>query len=174
MRIKKNRRVCYMRTNVTKNRCSRSCSITQPIRSRAAFGRAKRRGALSVEMAICVPIVFLLLLGTMEFSRMNMLRNSLDNAAYEGARRGVVPGALASDCVQEAQKVLNAVRANNTTVTITPSVITDSTPQVTVTITAPLNSNSWGPARFLSGVTLRAVSTKSREFVGQLIPTSIP
>ncbi len=133
-----------------------------------------RMGALTVEMAICVPIVLLLLMGTLEFGRMNMLRNSIDNAAYEGARRGVVPGATASDCEAEANKVLQAIGAVNTTVTVTPSVITDSTAQVSVTISAPLSSNSWGPARFLSGVTLRSVSTKSREFVGQLVPTSVP
>jgi Flp pilus assembly protein TadG len=137
-------------------------------------GKSRRRGALTVEMAICAPVVFLLLLGTLEFSRMNMLRNSIDNAAYEGARRGVVPGAKASDCIAKANTVLNAVGLRNASVTVTPSTITDATPQITVAISAPMSSNSWGPARFLGDVTLRSVSTKSREFVGQLVPTSVP
>ena len=134
----------------------------------------RRQGALTIEMAFCIPIVFLILLGTLEFSRMNMLRNSIDNAAYEGARRGVVPGATASDCVTSANRVLTAVGANNATVTVTPPTLTDSTQQVSVAISIPMSSNSWGPARFLGGATLRAVSTKSREFVGQLVPTSVP
>ncbi|MCC6512249.1 MAG: pilus assembly protein [Pirellulaceae bacterium] len=135
---------------------------------------AHRRGVLTVEMALCIPIVFLILLGTLEFSRMNMLRNSIDNAAYEGARRGIVPGATANDCINAADTILRAVGAQNTTITVTPSVINDDTPQVSVSIATPLSSNSWGPARFLGGMTLRAVSTKSREFVGQLVPTSVP
>ena len=133
-----------------------------------------RRGVLTVEMAICIPIVFLILMGTLEFSRMNMLRNSIDNAAYEGARRGVVPGATASDCLNTSLSVLTAVGARNASVSVTPPTIDDNTTQVTVTISVPLSSNSWGPARFLSGATLRSVSTKSREFVGQLVPTSVP
>lgn len=138
-------------------------------------GRRKdRHGALTVEMALCVPILFLLLLGTLEFARMNMLRNSVDNAAYEGARRGVVPGAQASDCVTAAQSVLTAVRAQNATITVTPSTISDTTSQVSVSVSVPMAQNSWGPARFLSGATLRSVSTKSREFVGQLVPISVP
>lgn len=133
-----------------------------------------RRGALTVEMALCVPILFLLLLGTLEFARMNMLRNSIDNAAYEGARRGVVPGAQASDCVAAANRVLTAVRAQSATVTVTPATISDTTTQVSVIVSVPMAQNSWGPARFLSGATLRSVSTKSREFVGQLVPISVP
>lgn len=133
-----------------------------------------RRGVLTVEMAICIPIVFLILLGAIEFSRMNMLRNSIDNAAYEGARRGVVPGATATDCLNTAVSVLNAVGTKSASVSVAPPIIDDNTTQVTVTISVPLSSNSWGPARFLGGVTLRSVSTKSREFVGQLVPTSVP
>lgn len=125
-------------------------------------------------MAICIPIVFLILLGALEFSRMNMLRNSIDNAAYEAARRGVVPGATASDCMNTAVGVLTAVGARSAVVSVTPPTIDDNTTQVTVTISVPLASNSWGPARFLGGTTLRSVSTKSREFVGKLVPTSVP
>jgi Flp pilus assembly protein TadG len=136
--------------------------------------RNRMHGALTVEMAICLPILFLLLLGTLEFSRMNMLRNSIDNAAYEGARRGVVPGATASSCISAANSVLTAVAARSATVTVNPTNITDTTPQITVTVSVPMNSNSWGPGRFLRGVNLRSVSTKSREFVGQLVPTSVP
>ncbi len=142
--------------------------------ARTGHKHRARRGVLTVEMAICIPIVFLILLGTLEFSRMNMLRNSIDNAAYEGARRGVVPGATASDCINAAVSVLTAVGARSASVSVAPPLIDDNTTQVTVTISVPLSSNSWGPARFLGGATLRSVSTKSREFVGQLVPTSVP
>ncbi len=48
-----------------------------PVRTRKL--NRYRSGVLTVDMAICIPIVFLILLGTLEFSRMNMLRNSIDN-----------------------------------------------------------------------------------------------
>lgn len=140
---------------------------THLIRNKA--NRTGRLGAVSVEVAICIPVVFLFLLGTLEFSRVNMLRSSIDNAAYEGARRGVVPGATTEDCIQQAAQILRAVGLRQATVTVTPSTINDSTPQVTVEVVAPMSENGWGLSRFLSGVTLRSHSTKPRESVGEFI-----
>ena len=42
--------------------------------------------------------MFLFMFAGMEFSRANMIRNVIENAAFEGARQGVVPGADAADC----------------------------------------------------------------------------
>ena len=131
-----------------------------------------RDGNVTVEMAICLPILFLILFGAFEFSRMNMLRHSIDNAAYEGARRGIIPGASASECQAAAAKVLQAVNAKNYTITVTPNSISDATTQLTVAVQVPLNSNSYVTQRFLANKILSASSTKSREFVGPLVPTS--
>ena len=57
----------------------------------------KRTGATTVEFAITVPILFSLLFTAFEFSRMNVIRQTAVNAAYEGARRGIVPGASETD-----------------------------------------------------------------------------
>ena len=52
---------------------------------------ALRRGAVAVEFAITVPFLFLILFGSIEFSRANMLRQTVSQAAYEAARRGDIP-----------------------------------------------------------------------------------
>lgn len=142
------------------------------LRAEIAASAQVRTGNVTVEMAVCLPILFLIMFGAIEFSRMNMLRHSIDNAAYEGARRGIVPGASASQCLAAATKVLQAVKAKNYTITVTPNSITDATTQLTVSVQLPLQSNSYVTARFLANKTLSASSTKSREFVGPLVPTS--
>jgi Flp pilus assembly protein TadG len=105
--------------------------------------RPDRTAAVVVEFAICAPLLFLIFFESLEFSRVNMIRQSVENAVYEGARRGIVPGATAAHCRASAQAVLNVISVGGSTITVTPSVITKDSPQVTVAITVPVNSNSW-------------------------------
>ena len=65
--------------------------------------RRTRTAAVVVEFAICAPILFLFFFASLEFSRVNMIRQSVENAVYEGARRGIVPGATAANCRASAQ-----------------------------------------------------------------------
>lgn len=46
----------------------------------------KRTGAVAVELAICAPFVFLMVVGLLELSRMAQVQQILSNAAREGAR----------------------------------------------------------------------------------------
>jgi Flp pilus assembly protein TadG len=99
--------------------------------------RSMRRacwGVVTVEFAICAPILFFFFFAALEFSRVNMIRQSVENAVYEGSRRGIVPGATAADCRAAAQNVLNTVMARNATIDVTPAVIVQDTPEVTVAV----------------------------------------
>lgn len=51
-----------------------------------------RRGASLVEFALCLPIFFLITMGTVELCRLIYLRQSLKITAYECARLGIIPG----------------------------------------------------------------------------------
>lgn len=48
------------------------------------------RGAVAVEMAVLLPLLLLILIGTMEFGRVFNVQNSLTQAAREGARHGAI------------------------------------------------------------------------------------
>ena len=50
----------------------------------------KERGAVAVEMAIVLPLLLLILIGTMEFGRVFNVQNSLTQAAREGARHAAI------------------------------------------------------------------------------------
>jgi hypothetical protein len=59
-----------------------------------------RRGAVAAEAAIVLPIFILAMIGIIEFGRAIMVQQILVNAAREGARRAIVPGAT-NDAVSD-------------------------------------------------------------------------
>jgi Flp pilus assembly protein TadG len=122
-----------------------------------------RHGAVVTEFAICAPLLFFFFFTALEFCRVNMIRQTIENAVYEGSRRGIVPGATANDCRNVAQAVLNTISTNGATVTVSPAVIVPDTPEVTVSITVPLNSNAWVTPVFFKGKSLSNSMTLRRE-----------
>ena len=122
-----------------------------------------RRGTTVVEFAVTLPLVLLLFFGSIEFARVNMLRHSAAQAAYEGARRGIVPGASAADVRTTAQAIMNSAFASTYTVDVVPTAIIATTPEVTVNISVPLADNSWVVPRFFAGKTLTRSFTLQRE-----------
>jgi Flp pilus assembly protein TadG len=134
-------------------------TTSRPARRRAS----PRTGAVVVEFAICAPILFLFFFASLEFSRVNMIRQSVENAVYEGARRGIVPGATADDCRNSAQVVLNSISARDATINVTPAVITKNTPEVTVAVSVPVNNNSWVIPVFFRDKNIASSMTLNRE-----------
>ena len=125
--------------------------------------RSTRSGAVVVEFAICVPVLLLVFFASLEFSRVNMIRQTVENAVYEGARRGIVPGATADNCRTTAQTVLNTVSINGAQVDVSPTVITQDTTEVTVSVAVPVNNNSWVTPVFFGDKTITGSMTLRRE-----------
>ena len=125
--------------------------------------KRRRRGTAAVEFAMTAPVLFLLLFGAIEFSRANMLRHTIAEAAYEGARRGIVPGANADQVRSVAAGILSSASSLGYTIDVVPATITPDTPQITVSIAIPLSQNSWTPSMFFGGSTLSNSFTLDRE-----------
>jgi Flp pilus assembly protein TadG len=140
------------------------------MRSRHLFlqNDTSRAGALTVEMAFALPILLLIVFSAVDFARLNMLRNSAENAAYEAARRAIVPGATATQASDAAKKVLKAVGASNCTVTITPATLTEDTTQVTVKVEIPLKNNAWLASAAKTTKVLTKSCTMTREKIKNL------
>ena len=100
-----------------------------------------------------------------------MIRQTANNAAYEGARRAIVPGATAADAFNAATSMLATVGTSDATVTVDPTVIQEDTPQVTVTVTVPMNSNGYVAPNFFKDKTFVSSLTLAREIYEQ---TSVP
>jgi hypothetical protein len=135
---------------------------------------SQRTGATTVEFALIVPLVFLFFFAAFEFSRMSMVRHTVEMAAYEGARRGIVPGATSTDAVDRANEVLAAIGTRAATITVTPNPITSQTSQITVDIQVPLDSNSWIPPFFLRGIQFDRAFTLGRENVSWGLTAQAP
>jgi Flp pilus assembly protein TadG len=122
-----------------------------------------RSGATAVEFALTAPLAFLLLCGSIEYGRAHMVLNATANAAYQGARRAMVPGATSSQVITTANATLTASSVKSATVTVSPSTILTTTTTVSVTVSVPLNSNIWIGSFFTKNMTIARTCTLSRE-----------
>jgi hypothetical protein len=100
---------------------------------RSADKRPSRRGATVVEFAVVAPVFFLLLFAGIEFATLSTIRATSHNAAYEGARKIVIPGADVALGIAEAERIMGIIGVDEltvtvtVTVTVTPNVITNNT-----------------------------------------------
>lgn len=98
----------------------------QKLKFVAAAGRNKRRGAAAVEFAVVAPILFMCVLGIIEFSRILWVEQQINNAAREGARRGILPNSTQSEVRAAARDWLQRVAVRRTDavdITVDPVVI---------------------------------------------------
>ncbi len=104
--------------------------------------RRNRSGALTVEMAMTLPVFFTILFGCYEICHASMLQHAAESAAYEGARAGIVPGASESRCRNSATLVLRSMGIRKFDVLVSPSRIGTTTPTVDVEIRVPMKGNT--------------------------------
>jgi Flp pilus assembly protein TadG len=128
--------------------------------------RRKRRGVAATEFAVCLPIIVLLVIGTIEACSMIFLKQSLAIAAYEGARTAIIPGATKTQVENACQQILTDRGVKSGKVTIKPSDIAALNPGdfVDVTVSAPCNSNAVVPNTFYRGRTLTSTASMMIEF----------
>ena len=128
--------------------------------------RRKRRGVAATEFAVCLPIVVLLVIGTIEACSMIFLKQSLAIAAYEGARTAIIPGATKAQVEAACNQILVDRKVKGGAVTIKPTDIAALNPgdYVDVTVNAPCTSNSVVPNTFYRGKTLSSTASMMIEY----------
>ena len=117
-----------------------------------------RQGTATVELVVCLPILMIIALGSIEATNAIFLKEHLTSAAYEGACAAITPGQTSAGATTAAQNVLTQFNISGGTVAITPAVTstTATGTQITVSVTAPLSSNSW-MAPFIVGKAITTV-----------------
>jgi hypothetical protein len=122
---------------------------------------AKPRGVAAAELAVCLPVVVLIVLATIEACSAIFLKQSLTVAAYEGARTALAERQVAGSVQNACDQILNDRNVNGATVTVTPANIAALNPGefINVTVSAPCNSNSLVPTTFYRGRTLSATAS---------------
>lgn len=105
-----------------------------------------REGTVATEMAVCLPIMFLLFLGSIDLIRYNLLRNIVTHAAYEAARTGIVKGATIDDVKAVVGDELSKFASPlEYTITTNPEVLPTSGASGTlqITVTADVRDAGW-------------------------------
>lgn len=127
--------------------------------------RQARRGVAATEFAVCLPVLMLLLLGTIECCSMIFLKQTLAVAAYEGGHAALAPGATSAQARAAAEAILTQRRITGASVQIAPRALESIAEGefFDVRVTAPTNSNRILPLKFFGGRTLTATASFMRE-----------
>lgn len=124
---------------------------------------SKRRGAATVELAFCLPILFTVVFAILEFSRNLQIQQTVREAAFEGARAGIALDASTSDVTNAATVITNVAAINNPQITVTPNPLTYSSPTITVSVSTKPADNGWFLKFFNSSSVISATITLNRE-----------
>lgn len=120
-----------------------------------------RRATVATEMAICLPILFLVFLGSIDLIRYNLLRNVVTHATYEAARAGIVKGATIQDVEAIVQTELSRFATPLPyTITTDPAVLpASSSDTLTITITCDVREAGWILSQHFPGNTMEETMT---------------
>lgn len=104
----------------------------------------RRTGSAAVEFAVCLPVIVLLVFGSIEASSFIFLKQSLAVAAYEGAREAVRNDSGNADAINRASNILNARSVNGFNIQFPNGESRDIErgDEVVVVVTAPTGPNS--------------------------------
>lgn len=106
--------------------------------------RASRRGAALVEFAVCLPVIMILILGSMEATSAIFVRQALTTSAYEGIREAIRTGSNSAVATARAQAVLTARQIRSSTIRFTPIDVRSAArgSRVVIEVSAPYAANS--------------------------------
>lgn len=127
--------------------------------------KRRRRGVAAAELAVCLPVMVLLVVGTIETSSMIFLKQSLTVAAYEGGRTAIIPAATSADVIATCQEILSDRRVNGASIDVSPDVESAVTGDfIQVQVTAPCNQNTIITGRFFRNRDLIGAASFMKEF----------
>jgi Flp pilus assembly protein TadG len=114
-------------------------------------------GVATVELAICLPVLVLLVFGSIEAASFIFLKQSLHVAAYEGIREGIRVGSTDAEAIGRSNAILNSRFVRDSTVRFPSGSIANATrgQQIVIEVSAPTRTNSplagqWVPNRTLT------------------------
>lgn len=124
-----------------------------------------RKGAAAAELAVCLPVIVLLVFASIEACSMTFLRQALSATCYEGIRLAIQEDVSNQDVLNLCNEILDGRKVNGATITIDPPDITavSKGSPITITITAPCDENSVAPSWFFGGRSLSGTASMVNE-----------
>lgn len=126
---------------------------------------SNRRGAALVEFALCVPMLVIIILGSIEATSAIFIRQTVVIAAYEAAREAIRREGSLDSASQRADEILSQRNVKSATVRFVPANFAQLSrgQEVTVEISAGMKANSFFFGKVLQDRTVRASTTMVRE-----------
>ena len=124
-----------------------------------------RRGAAATELALCLPLLVMLVLASIEACTMIFLDHSLTITSYEGVRVAINYDATNADVIDRCEEIIEQREVNDATISIDPANVA-AVPRgepIEVQISAPCGSNMIIPPWFYGGRTITATTTMVKE-----------
>jgi Flp pilus assembly protein TadG len=127
-------------------------------------GQRNRRGAALMELAICLPILSIVTLGSIEAANGIYVRQKLVSVAYDLARSSTTPGDQSAAISAKAKTLFKTYGLKNASFKTSPANLATAKPgtPVTITVTAPMNKNSIGLTRLYGKVKSTASLTMTK------------
>ncbi len=130
--------------------------------------RSKRSGTAVVELAVCLPVIFLIVFASIEACNMIALKQIISESAYNGALLALRPNAEEAEIIAGIHTVLTArnVTPSNVFIAGEGGAAYDSLRHgdpVTVTVEAETNENVAGPQLFGFAETLSCTATAIKQ-----------
>lgn len=116
----------------------------------------ERRASVLMELAICLPVLTLLILGSIDISNTIHLKHTVTLAAYEAGQTSTCQGGTEAEGRSKGLAILTDRSIRNGTITFSPA-ITKNTPvgtYITITATAPANNNTLGLTNYFRNSTI--------------------
>ena len=123
--------------------------------------QTNRHGTATVEFALVAPVVLFIFLGAIEMANMNFIRNMANDAAFQVARKAIIPGADLEQAIADSKTLLKHAGIRNVEITPTTTVET-----VTVNVSIPVDKNSWTIGRFISGQQIKQSCLLTKQVKG--------
>jgi Flp pilus assembly protein TadG len=127
--------------------------------------RSNRKGTAIVELAVCMPVVALVVFASLEGANKLFVRQATVQAAYEAAKFGSRRDGTRVQSERLATEVLSARRINSPTITFVTGDPATTRSGSDVTVRVSVNSNDRLITRFriFSGRQIEAVATMQKE-----------
>ena len=127
--------------------------------------QSSRRAAATIEFAVCLPIIVLIVFGGIQASSMLFLKQTLVQAAFESVKTAVKVDGSAARAEATARAVTDGRNLQGVSVTVNPNNI-ENTPRgsiIEVTVTAPGDNNSLFPFSPFAGKNVTATAVMVKE-----------
>lgn len=124
-----------------------------------------RRGVAAAELAICLPLIVMLVLASIEACSMIFLHHGLAIASYEGARVAINYDGTNAAVNSRYEEIINSRNIQGASLQLAPAncEVVERGNTIAVTVSAPCSPNAMIPPWFFGGQTLTSTTTMVKE-----------